>query len=342
MITLSGAGAIIRDSDGNVLLVRIERNDMVRWELPTGIRQKGESLFLTLYRCIEKESPFDMKVRIGRPVCLGVNISKKLGHQYYAMFFECETEESNIKPIKDEEVDMPDKARQKIIDTKFLDWQSIAPKEIHPQHREILNYWSDKTENSLFSVISNADSELEFYCQKGEVDFTILHQLNTPDKYFINKADQKDNDVHSYQENQSVENNDKEMADQPEINLSGSTFHGPVNISSPNYGKQAENINIYSKHEGNFEFLLTDFKRFIKELKYKYPNIHTLQEVMKTINIEAAKSTPNPRLQDFINLRRLWKGGKKATLKVSEHFAENNVWGKGAIAFLEGVSEDVD
>jgi hypothetical protein len=26
--------------------------------------------------------------------------------------------------------------------------------------------------------------------------------------------------------------------------------------------------------------------------------------------------------------------------KIGEHFAENNVWAKGAIAFLEGVSED--
>jgi hypothetical protein len=46
-------------------------------------------------------------------------------------------------------------------------------------------------------------------------------------------------------------------------------------------------------------------------------------------------------LQNFMNLKRLWNGGKKAGLKVGEHFAESNVWGKGAIAFLEGVSEDV-
>jgi hypothetical protein len=32
--------------------------------------------------------------------------------------------------------------------------------------------------------------------------------------------------------------------------------------------------------------------------------------------------------------------GKKAELKVGEHFTEENLWGKGAIAFLEGISED--
>ena len=40
------------------------------------------------------------------------------------------------------------------------------------------------------------------------------------------------------------------------------------------------------------------------------------------------------------NQERLWNGSKKAGIKVGEHFAESNVWAKGAIAFLEGVSED--
>ncbi len=51
----------------------------------------------------------------------------------------------------------------------------------------------------------------------------------------------------------------------------------------------------------------------------------------------------------YYKLKRLWNGSKKAGIKVGEHFAENNVWAKGAIAkrcceaqiaFLEGVSED--
>jgi hypothetical protein len=61
----------------------------------------------------------------------------------------------------------------------------------------------------------------------------------------------------------------------------------------------------------------------------------------------------------YYKLKRLWNGSKKAGIKVGEHFAENNVWAKGAIAkrccvcealaslrasaqiaFREGVSED--
>jgi predicted HTH domain antitoxin len=34
----------------------------------------------------------------------------------------------------------------------------------------------------------------------------------------------------------------------------------------------------------------------------------------------------------YYKLKRLWNGSKKAGIKVGEHFAENNVWAKGAIA----------
>jgi len=46
------------------------------------------------------------------------------------------------------------------------------------------------------------------------------------------------------------------------------------------------------------------------------------------------------RWQNFLNLKRLWHGSKKAAFKVGEHYAEQNPLGKGAIAFLEGVMEE--
>ena len=46
-------------------------------------------------------------------------------------------------------------------------------------------------------------------------------------------------------------------------------------------------------------------------------------------------------MANLLNVKRLYNGGKKAAVKVSEHLAQENVWGKGFVAFLEGVSEDV-
>ncbi|PSN15869.1 hypothetical protein C7293_05205 [filamentous cyanobacterium CCT1] len=91
--------------------------------------------------------------------------------------------------------------------------------------------------------------------------------------------------------------------------------------------------------EQNFEILLTGYKHFIDELQQQHPHVTDETAIIHTIDIEARRI--DTRWQNFLNLRRLWNGGKKAAIKVGEHFVESNPWGKGAIAFLEGVSEDV-
>lgn len=131
---------------------------------------------------------------------------------------------------------------------------------------------------------------------------------------------------------------EKLMTEQSNPNFSGATFNAPVNFAS-NYGNQAQNLSIQNT-EQNFEVVLTDFKQFVDDLQTQNPNVNTPETATQTITVQA-KKLPQPRFQNFLDLKRLWKGSKKASLKVGEHFAESNVWGKGAIAFLEGVSEDV-
>ena len=128
------------------------------------------------------------------------------------------------------------------------------------------------------------------------------------------------------------------MTEQSNPNFTGATFNAPVSFAS-NYGNQAQNLSIQNT-EQNFEVVLTDFKQFVDDLQTQNPNVNTPETATQTITVQA-KKLPQPRFQNFLDLKRLWKGSKKASLKVGEHFAESNVWGKGAIAFLEGVSEDV-
>ncbi len=188
MITLAGAGAIIKNSDGKVFLVKIKRRGMIRWELPTGIRKKGESLFLTLYCCIENESSFQLVARIGRSVCLGLNSSSQLQHQFFAMFYECKAETtSNIKLTPDTKVLLPKEARQEVITSAFVNWQQLSPSEIHPQHFEILRKWHENPDGPLFSVISDADNELAFYEDKESLQFIILDERGIHKKVIENK-----------------------------------------------------------------------------------------------------------------------------------------------------------
>lgn len=91
-------------------------------------------------------------------------------------------------------------------------------------------------------------------------------------------------------------------------------------------------------NQQTFEILLADFQSFLTDLQTQYPTVTTPAAATQTISVQA-KQLPPARWQNFLNLKRLWNGSKKAGIKVGEHFAENNVWAKGAIAFLEGVSE---
>jgi predicted MPP superfamily phosphohydrolase/ADP-ribose pyrophosphatase YjhB (NUDIX family) len=179
MITYQGAGAIVAADDGRVLLVRAERRGMRRWELPAAIRKSGESLFLTAYRCVEQESGFSFRVRIGRPVCVALNTSRLLGSSYFAMFFECEAVGTGGQRRETEDIhaDLPASAKQRTLDCQFVSWQELHPREIHPQHRAILEHWTNNREGNVFSVESDADQELEFFSEEdGQAPSIAIHE----------------------------------------------------------------------------------------------------------------------------------------------------------------------
>jgi ElaB/YqjD/DUF883 family membrane-anchored ribosome-binding protein len=94
----------------------------------------------------------------------------------------------------------------------------------------------------------------------------------------------------------------------------------------------------------NLEQLVFDFQQFITNLQQKYPQITNETAIAQIIDVEAKliETQDKPRWQNILNLKRLWNGSKKAAIKIGEHFVEENPWGKGAIAFLEGVSEEIE
>jgi ElaB/YqjD/DUF883 family membrane-anchored ribosome-binding protein len=92
----------------------------------------------------------------------------------------------------------------------------------------------------------------------------------------------------------------------------------------------------------NLEQLVFDFQQFISSLQQKYPDITNETAIAQIIDVEARliETHDKPRFSNILSLKRLWNGSKKAAIKIGEHFVEENPWGKGVIAFLEGVSED--
>jgi hypothetical protein len=127
------------------------------------------------------------------------------------------------------------------------------------------------------------------------------------------------------------------MSDSPKVQM---TFNAPVYGAAGNI----EGDQIINVPAQDFAALLTDYKQFINTLQQKYPDQipdAALQPIIDAEFQEIQKTQPQ-RWQNFLNLKRLWNGAKKAGLKVGEHFTEENLWGKAAIAFLEGITENLE
>jgi hypothetical protein len=125
------------------------------------------------------------------------------------------------------------------------------------------------------------------------------------------------------------------MSDQPKVQM---TFNAPVYGAAGNIeGNQIINVT-----DHNFDTLLNDYKQFFNDLQQKYPAQIPEAALLPIIDAEfqEIKKTQPQRWQNFLNLKRLWNGGKKATFKMGEHFTEESLWGKMAIAFLEGIMEE--
>ena len=126
------------------------------------------------------------------------------------------------------------------------------------------------------------------------------------------------------------------MSDQPKVQMN---FHAPVHGAAGNVQRDM----IVNAPHSEPEAALDAIVQIIQTLEQKYTFVQDEQQALAIIDAEFTeiKAKQLPQWQDLMNIKRLYSGGKKAALKVGEHFAEQNPWGKGFIAFLEGVSEDV-
>ncbi len=144
------------------------------------------------------------------------------------------------------------------------------------------------------------------------------------------------------QTTQQIHHRTKQMADKPTQDFSNATFQSLVNFGTNN-GNQAQNLNIAAQ-QSSPEAALYAVVQIIQALEKKYTYVQDEQQALNIIDAEfkEIKEQKPIEWQNLIGVKRLYNGGKKAALKVGEHFAESNPWGKGLVAFIEGVSEDVN
>jgi HEAT repeat protein len=134
----------------------------------------------------------------------------------------------------------------------------------------------------------------------------------------------------------------KLMSNQPPI------FNQQNATISVNYAAENSNAKVIQKIEAaqqsSPEAALYAVVQIIQALEKKYTYVQDEQQALNIIDAEfkEIKEQKPIEWQSLISVKRLYNGGKKAALKVGEHFTESNPWGKGLVAFIEGVSEDVN
>jgi len=144
------------------------------------------------------------------------------------------------------------------------------------------------------------------------------------------------------QTTQQIHKTTKQMADQPTQDFSHATFQALVNFG-PNHGTQAHHLHIAAQ-QSSPEAALNAVVQIIQALEKKYSYVQDEQQARNIIDAEFKEIKQQKRIewQNLISLKRLYNGGKNAAVKVGEHFTESNPWGKGLVAFIEGLSEDVN
>jgi len=144
------------------------------------------------------------------------------------------------------------------------------------------------------------------------------------------------------QTTQQIHKRTKQMADQPTQDFSHATFQSLVSFG-PNHGTQAHHLTIAAQ-QSSPEAALNAVVQIIQALEKKYTNVQDEQQARIIIDAEFKEIKEQKRIewQNLMSLQRLYNGGKNAAVKLGEHFTESNPWGKAGVAFIEGISEDVN
>ena len=130
------------------------------------------------------------------------------------------------------------------------------------------------------------------------------------------------------------------MSEQPKVQMN---FNAPVTGAAGN----VEGDFIVQAQEQDFAAALTEVRQLLETLQQKYPTA-TAADAPIIMRAELESMQANQPQQwamvkrNLLNRDRWLKGGKAAVIEVTKDLAEKNTLVKGAIAFLEAFSEEVE
>ncbi len=139
--SLPGAG-VLAVRNNRILMIYRERSGTVRWELPSGLTEPGESLEQAAVRETLEET--GIEVRIGELVCtvvMDVPAEEYRGINAYFLAHPLADHQPNVltqdEPIKE---------------AAFVDAATLDPRHIHPVDRRILQHWRRRPHHRGFHL----------------------------------------------------------------------------------------------------------------------------------------------------------------------------------------------
>lgn len=127
--SLAGAGALVV-RDNRVLMVAHERDGRVRWELPSGLVEPGESLEDTAARETMEET--HVLTRVGRLLCTVVMEVPAERYRALNAYFCAEALDDRAPVASSDEP---------IVHAAYVDLVSLHAQQMHPVDRRILRLW---------------------------------------------------------------------------------------------------------------------------------------------------------------------------------------------------------
>lgn len=145
--SLVGAGTLVV-RDNRILMILRERSGQIRWELPSGLNEHGESLEQTAAR--ETLEEVGVPVVVDRLLCTAVMDVPDETYRGINAYFVA-------TPLRD--VTPTPCAGEPIHRAEYVDLSTLRPKQIHPVDRRILNLWKRKPDRPPFYVYITLPAE---------------------------------------------------------------------------------------------------------------------------------------------------------------------------------------
>lgn len=99
---------------------------------------------------------------------------------------------------------------------------------------------------------------------------------------------------------------------------------------------------IRTNDSSELDSLMKNLQSVLNHLKQEN-SVNSSEEAQNIITVEFTeiKKSKSWQWQNLLKLKHYINGSKQAAIEVGKYFMEDNIWGKGFIAFLEGFSEEI-